>query len=76
LFQLLRKKLFFGFLAPFMSVLVDVDISQWKLHGKSVGYIRKVTSWTRAHFKAKQNVTGFVTEFLSDFLSSSLEERC
>jgi hypothetical protein len=59
-----------------MSVLVDVDISQWKLHGKSVGYIRKVTSWTRAHFKAKQNVTGFVTEFLSDFLSSSLEERC
>jgi hypothetical protein len=44
-----------------------------------VCYIRKVTSRTRAHFKAKQNVTGFVTEFLSDFLndflSSSLEER-
>jgi hypothetical protein len=56
-----------------------MDISQWKLHGKSVGYIRKVASRTRAHFKAKQNVRGFVTnflsDFLSDFLSSSLEEQ-
>jgi hypothetical protein len=54
---------------------VDVDISQWKLHGKSLGYIRKVASKTRAHFKAKQNVRGLVMDFLCDFLSSSLEER-
>jgi hypothetical protein len=59
---------------------VDVDISQWKLHGKIIGYIRKVASRTRAHFKPKKNIRGFVVtdflnDFLSDFLSSSLEER-
>jgi hypothetical protein len=55
---------------------VDVDISQWKLRGKSIGYIRKVASKTRAHFKAKQHIRGgFVMDFLSDFLSFSLEER-
>ncbi len=57
-----------------------MDISQWKLHGKSLGYIRKVASKTRAHFKAKQNARGrlvmdFLRDFLSDFLSSSLEEQ-
>ncbi len=41
--------------------------------GKSIGYIRKVESRTRAHFKAKQKVRGLVVDFLSDFLSSSLE---
>jgi hypothetical protein len=40
---------------------------------RAFGYIRKVESRTRAHFKAKQKVRGLVADFLSDFLSSSLE---